>query len=117
MSGLDERNPAGGPGSESEPAGRGAGMNRRPQRQSPSGGGFEKTPQDDLPADPTLVTLLQASLDAPDGQIWELPHGRFAVTKDQLESALAIRERCKQLGGEPMPHLERALQAMLRRRR
>lgn len=93
-------------------------MSRRQKRRNrPGGGGFEKAQSGGLRADSRLVKLLETSLLLPGEQIITLPDGRLAVGEDQWLITLAIRDRCRELGGEPKTHLHRALEYMAQRGR
>lgn len=93
-------------------------MSRR-KRKTPRGRAeaSKKAQSGGLRADSRLVKLLETSLLLPGEQIITLPDGRFAVGEDQWLVALAIRDRCRELGGEPKTHLHRALEYMAQRGR
>lgn len=90
-------------------------MSRRQKRRSrPGGGGFGKQQARAAQADHRLVKLLETSLALPDGEIVQIPGTTsYAVSDDCWLVALAIRERCKELGGVQQDHIERALQTIL----
>lgn len=94
-------------------------MSRRQKRRNrPGGGGFEKAQSSGLQADSRLVKLLETSLLLP-GPCFEFIPGttKAIVRDDQWMIALSIRDRCRELGGEPKTHLHRALEYMAQRGR
>lgn len=93
-------------------------MSRR-KRKTPRGRAeaSKKAQSNGLQADSRLVKLLETSLLLPGEQIITLPDGRLAVGEDQWLITLAIRDRCRELGGEPKTHLHRALEYMAQRGR
>jgi len=60
------------------------------------------------------MRLLEASLALPGPCFIPVPGTtKMLVRDDQWMISLAIRDRCRELGGEPRDHLERALMAMV----
>lgn len=87
-----------------------------PKRETPRGRGVasEGAQLGELQADSKLVALLQASLALPGQHIVEIPGtNQLGLSPECLLIALAIRDRCRELGGVQQVHIERALQTIL----
>lgn len=86
----------------------------RKRRNRPGGGGFGKAQTLATPVDSKLVKLLQASLQQPSNQIAQVGDSdQYLVHEDQWLIALAIRQRCQELGGRPRDHLNAAMTRLL----
>ena len=95
-------------------------MSRRHKRKTPRErtGASRNAQSGGLQADPKLVKLLDASLAMPGPCFAPIPGTTKLVVRDDLWMiALSIRDRCKELGGDAQPHMERALAYMAQRGR
>jgi hypothetical protein len=75
-------------------------------------GAFDPTQASSVQADSTLIKLMRNSLALPGTQVQELPSGAYLMTEALALNALAIRDRCAELGGDSNAHIEAALHAL-----